>query len=105
MPFGLFFHLFPTGVKPVWEDESCKNGGRWIIRLPKTHTNKYWEDIIMALIGEQFSEESGVLGIVLSLKYNNDKIAIWHKDGASEEQTKSLQADIERIIESTEPLQ
>mmetsp|Transcript_89402 Transcript_89402/g.123366 ORF Transcript_89402/g.123366 Transcript_89402/m.123366 type:complete len:105 (+) Transcript_89402:306-620(+) len=104
MPFGLFLHLFPHGVKPIWEDEQCKNGGRWIIRLPKTHTNKFWEDIVLALIGEQFNEKSCVLGVVLSLKYNSDKIAIWHKDGASEEQRESLRKDIEAIVESVEPV-
>ncbi|XP_045569523.1 eukaryotic translation initiation factor 4E type 2, partial [Salmo salar] len=29
------FHLFKEGIKPMWEDEANKNGGKWIIRLRK----------------------------------------------------------------------
>lgn len=47
----------------MWEDEHCKDGGRFVIRLPKNYTNKYWEDAILTMIGEQFSLENEVLGI------------------------------------------
>jgi len=36
----------------MWEDENCADGGSWSLRIPKTHTNKYWEDLLMAMIGE-----------------------------------------------------
>jgi len=36
----------------MWEDDNCKDGGKWSLRIPKTHTNKYWEDLTLALIGE-----------------------------------------------------
>ena len=52
----------------MWEDENCKDGGRWILRVPKTHTNKYWEDLLLAMIGEQFSEENEINGIAISIK-------------------------------------
>jgi len=68
-------------VKPLWEEEACKNGGRWVIKLPKTHTAKYWEEMLLGMIGEQFDTvPSGeILGLVLSLKFNNDLISIWHR--------------------------
>ena len=58
-----------------------KKGGRFTIRTPKTHTAKYWEDLLLAMIGEQFEDiPSGeVLGLVMSLKYNNDTISVWHR--------------------------
>lgn len=28
-------HLFKKGIKPMWEDDANKNGGKWIIRLWK----------------------------------------------------------------------
>ena len=43
---------FVEGIKPMWEDENCKNGGRWTFKVPKSHTNKYWEDLVIAMIGE-----------------------------------------------------
>lgn len=70
----------------MWEDESCKDGGRWSVRVPKTHTNKYWEDILLALIGEQFTHEDEVLGVLVSVRPNTDTISLWNRSG--KDQTK-----------------
>lgn len=56
------------GVKPMWEDEANKNGGRWVIRVNKGFSNKLWEDLILAMIGEQFECENEIHGIVISLR-------------------------------------
>jgi translation initiation factor 4E len=82
----------------MWEDEQCKDGGRWSLRVPKTHTNKYWEDITLALIGENFTNEGEVCGIALSLKPVNDIISVWIKSGKDQEKIDSIKADIERVI-------
>lgn len=82
----------------MWEDESCKDGGRWVIRIPKSHSNKYWEDIQLAMIGEQFRAENEVLGLVISLKPYQDIISIWNRNGRDTEKVQSLREDIERII-------
>ena len=71
-------------MKPLWEDENCKNGGRFTIRTPKTHTAKYWEDLLLAMIGEQFEDiPSGeVLGLVMKkslLAYKNDEWERYHQ--------------------------
>lgn len=29
------FHLFKQGIKPMWEDEANRYGGKWIVRLRK----------------------------------------------------------------------
>jgi hypothetical protein len=36
----------------MWEDDNCKDGGKWSLRVPKDRTNKYWEDLVLAMIGE-----------------------------------------------------
>lgn len=28
-------HLFKAGIRPLWEDDANKNGGKWIVRLKK----------------------------------------------------------------------
>ena len=80
MPVGTVLHFFQEGVKPLWEDPACSQGGRFNIRLPKTHTAKYWEDLLLAMIGEQFSVADEVVGLVLSTKYNGDSVAVWHRN-------------------------
>ena len=74
MPIGTVLNVFINNVKPLWEDPACKDGGRFTLRVPKTHSAKYWEDLLMAMIGEQFTIADQVLGLVLSTKYNGDSI-------------------------------
>lgn len=52
MPLGTFLHYFIDGVKPLWEDPNCENGGRWSLRTPKSHSAKFWEDLLLAMVGE-----------------------------------------------------
>lgn len=82
----------------MWEDELCKDGGRWSLRVPKTHTNKCWEDLLLAMVGEQFTSEGEVNGVAVSVKPNNDIVSIWNKSGKDSDKIKILKEDIERII-------
>ena len=69
MPYGTSLHIFQKGIKPVWENPSLANGARFQIKTEKTHTSKYWEDLVLALIGEQLGTKSEmVCGLVLNLK-------------------------------------
>ena len=40
---GIEFQLFRFGVKPIWEDENNKNGGKATIKLRKDFTTIIWE--------------------------------------------------------------
>ena len=64
----------------MWEDEANKNGGRWVIRVSKGYANKLWEDLILALIGEQFTHENDVNGIIVQVKQVGDQISIWNRN-------------------------
>ncbi|TFK39952.1 translation initiation factor eIF 4e-like domain-containing protein [Crucibulum laeve] len=49
--------LFHNGVRrPVWEDPLNLSGGKWIIRLKKGVADRIWEDLVLAIIGDQFDE-------------------------------------------------
>jgi translation initiation factor 4E len=50
-----------------------------MIRLKKGIASRYWEDVILAIIGEQFDVGSEVCGAVLSVRNNEDIISIWNK--------------------------
>ena len=90
MPYGTFMHVFKTGIKPVWEDESLVEGARFSMKLQKTHTSKYWEDLLLALIGENLGSEDLVAGLVMNLKPQTDKIAIWITDSTKTEEIAQL---------------
>ncbi|OKL64391.1 hypothetical protein UA08_00402 [Talaromyces atroroseus] len=67
------YHIFKKGIRPVWEDEANKRGGKWIIRLKKGVADRYWEDLLLAIVGDQFAEAGDeVCGAVLSVRSGED---------------------------------
>ncbi|KAF2272661.1 IF4E-domain-containing protein [Westerdykella ornata] len=78
------YHFFKEGIRPVWEDEENKRGGKWIMRLKKGVADRYWEELLMALIGDQFYEATEeVCGFVLSVRSGEDVFSIWTKKDGS----------------------
>lgn len=73
------FHLFKFGIHPTWEDEQNKLGGKWTIRLKKGIGSRYWEDILLAIIGEQFDVGPEICGAVLSVRTSEDILSVWNK--------------------------
>ncbi|KAL4964393.1 eukaryotic translation initiation factor 4E [Aspergillus stella-maris] len=74
------YHIFKKGIRPVWEDEANKKGGKWVVRLKKGVADRYWEDLLLAMIGDQFAEASDeVCGAVLSVRSGEDVLSFWTK--------------------------
>ncbi|KAI4237605.1 MAG: hypothetical protein L6R40_005896 [Gallowayella cf. fulva] len=72
------YHLFKKGIRPVWEDEENKRGGKWIVRLKKGVSDRYWEDVLLAIVGDQFAEAGEeVCGAVLSVRSGEDVMSVW----------------------------
>jgi translation initiation factor 4E len=57
-----------------------KDGGKWIIRLRKGVADRLWEDLVLALIGDQFEVDDHVCGCVLSVRALEDIISVWNQD-------------------------
>ncbi|KAL9596491.1 MAG: hypothetical protein Q9219_005752 [cf. Caloplaca sp. 3 TL-2023] len=75
------YHLFKKGIRPVWEDEENKRGGKWIVRLKKGVADRYWEDLLLAIVGDQFAEASEeVCGAVLSVRSGEDVLSVWTRN-------------------------
>ncbi|CAB1343852.1 unnamed protein product [Coregonus sp. 'balchen'] len=80
--FGCDYCLFKDGVKPMWEDDKNKLGGRWLMTLSKQQRqidlDRYWMETLLCLIGESFDEASeDVCGAVVNVRPKGDKISIW----------------------------
>jgi len=68
--------LFASRIRrPVWEE--LPNGGKWVLRLRKGVADRLWEDAVLALIGDQFEEEDGIVGMVLSSRSQEDILSVW----------------------------
>ncbi|XP_067015665.2 eukaryotic translation initiation factor 4E-like [Anabrus simplex] len=82
---GQGYALFKTGIRPMWEDEANTKGGRWLINLEKRKRdkdlNKYWQEVLLLLIGEGFDEHSDdVSGAVVNRRVKGGKIGVWTMD-------------------------
>jgi translation initiation factor 4E len=78
LPIVSEYSFFKKDIRPIWEDKENKEGGKWLLRLKKGVADRYWEWIIMALIGEQFGEANeDVCGAVLSIRAGEDQLSIW----------------------------
>lgn len=72
------YHIFKKGIRPVWEDDANKRGGKWIVRLKKGVADRYWEDLLLAMVGDQFAEAGDeVCGAVLSVRGGEDVLSVW----------------------------
>ncbi|KAI8884737.1 eukaryotic translation initiation factor 4E [Backusella circina FSU 941] len=76
-------HLFKLGIRPVWEDETNINGGKWIVRLKKGLTDRYWESLVLAIVGDQFDVGDEICGAVLSIRASEDIITVWNKTSSN----------------------
>lgn len=75
------YHFFKEGIRPVWEDEENKQGGKWTMRLKKGVADRFWEELLLAMIGDQFAEASEeVCGAVVSVRSGEDVFSIWTKN-------------------------
>jgi translation initiation factor 4E len=85
------FSLFKTDIHPSWEDEVCKNGGRWIAKLDKTRSedlDETWLNLFLTIIGENFDNVGGqmVCGAVVSARAKgSSKVALWVSKRSEEE--------------------
>ncbi|KAI9780102.1 MAG: hypothetical protein M1816_003187 [Peltula sp. TS41687] len=72
------YHFFRKGIRPVWEDNENRKGGKWIVRLKKGVADRYWDDLLLAMVGDQFAEAGEeVCGAVLSVRSGEDVLSVW----------------------------
>uniref|UniRef100_A0A9L0KGX3 Eukaryotic translation initiation factor 4E family member 2 n=1 Tax=Equus asinus TaxID=9793 RepID=A0A9L0KGX3_EQUAS len=72
------FHLFKEGIKPMWEDDGL--------------ASRCWENLILAMLGEQFMVGEEICGAVVSVQFQEDIISMWNKT-ASDQATIALIRD------------
>jgi len=101
LPTTTDYHFFREGIKPTWEDASNAKGGKWIVRLKKGLASRYWEEVILALIGGQFTgiPDGEVCGAVISIRFSEDIVSIWNRTAIDRDVTDRLRDAIKRILQ------
>lgn len=92
------YHMFREGVQPTWEDPVNNEGGKWMIRLKKGIASFYWENLLLAIIGEQFEVGDEVCGAVVSVRNNEDIISVWNKNAENKEATNAIRDQMRKSL-------
>ncbi|KAG8649855.1 hypothetical protein MANES_08G145200v8 [Manihot esculenta] len=82
LPSPTDLHLFKEGIRPLWEDSANSNGGKWIIRFKKVVSGRFWEDMVLALVGDQLDYGDNICGAVLSIRFNEDILSVWNRNSS-----------------------
>uniref|UniRef100_A0A1I8AQZ2 EIF-4F 25 kDa subunit n=1 Tax=Steinernema glaseri TaxID=37863 RepID=A0A1I8AQZ2_9BILA len=114
LPAGLTdsedYFFFKKGITPMWEDPMNKDGGRIVLCMkgrqdnqPKDARNRLnfnWLELLMALVGEQFSEKDTecICGATVSRRRGLAKLGLWITADASESTRKRLITYMERKL-------
>ncbi|XP_044499688.1 eukaryotic translation initiation factor NCBP isoform X1 [Mangifera indica] len=86
LPSPTDLHLFKDGIRPLWEDSANCNGGKWIIRFKKVVSARFWEDLVLALVGDQLDYGDNICGAVLSIRFNEDILSVWNRNASDHQQ-------------------
>jgi translation initiation factor 4E len=63
---GSKLFLFQGDIRPLWEDERNKQGGRFYIRVRKEKADRIYEDLVLDYIGEQFDHNEDICGLQIA---------------------------------------
>ncbi|KAF5377793.1 hypothetical protein D9757_008099 [Collybiopsis confluens] len=114
--------LFHNAIRrPVWEDPLNISGGKWIIRLKKGVADRIWEDLVLAVLGDQFDEcrlssepvasnweedgsDSGgvdppeICGCTISVRQSEDIITLWNRFEADVKVRERIRDTIRKVL-------
>ena len=85
LSIGSNYHVFKEGVIPMWEDPANKEGGKFVLTIPKKDSkagrcDEWWLYSVLAIIGETLDADGDeICGAVVSIRKNQDRIALWMK--------------------------
>lgn len=92
------YHLFKEGIRPMWEDDANRSGGKWIIRLKKGLASRCWENLILAMLGEQFMVGEEICGAVISVRNQEDILSLWNRTALDQTTTSRIRDTLKRVL-------
>ena len=98
------YHLFKTGIKPMWEDEANANGGKWVLTMKNNPQllDRCWSWLAMALVGEDLDEGDEICGAVVSLRSKVDRIQLWTRSKEDVEKINGIARKMVKLLDISE---
>lgn len=98
------YHLFKSGIKPMWEDEANANGGKWVLTMKNNPQllDRCWSWLAMALVGEDLDEGDEICGAVVSLRSKVDRIQLWTRSKDDVEKINGIGKKMVKLLDISE---
>ncbi|KAH8406869.1 hypothetical protein KR222_009642, partial [Zaprionus bogoriensis] len=99
------YMVFKDGIRPMWEDDINKNGGRWVMFLDKDSkefVDKLWHDLLLCTIGECFEYSEQICGAVINVRNKASKISLWTKDACNERAILAIGQKMKQLLQLNE---
>ncbi|EJD05453.1 translation initiation factor eIF4e [Fomitiporia mediterranea MF3/22] len=99
------YHLFKTGIKPMWEDPANAEGGKWVLTMKNNPAllDRCWSWLAMAMIGEEFDDYGEDLcGAVVSLRSKVDRIQLWIRSKDDVERVNGIGRKLVKLLDVSE---
>eukprot|EP01100_Stratorugosa_tubuloviscum_P014272 TRINITY_DN7532_c0_g1_i1.p1 TRINITY_DN7532_c0_g1~~TRINITY_DN7532_c0_g1_i1.p1 ORF type:complete len:181 (+),score=70.90 TRINITY_DN7532_c0_g1_i1:210-752(+) len=94
LPVKCKIHLFKHGIRPEWEDKYLENGGILTLRVDKARSQEFWTDLLVAAVGEQFTEildqSDDFCGLSATARKDDHLIQLWNKNAVNRNQFETL---------------
>ncbi|KAI1788075.1 translation initiation factor eIF 4e-like domain-containing protein [Ganoderma leucocontextum] len=98
------YHLFKSGIKPMWEDEANAKGGKWVLTMKNNPQllDRCWSWLAMALVGEDLDEGDEICGAVVSLRSKVDRIQVWTRSKEDLEKINGIARKMVKLLDVSE---
>lgn len=69
-----------------------------MVRLRKGLAGRLWENLLMAMLGEQFMVGEEICGAVVSVRFQEDIISIWNKTSSDNGVNNRIRDTFKRVL-------
>ncbi|KAK9480866.1 translation initiation factor eIF 4e-like domain-containing protein [Lipomyces japonicus] len=104
LPLKSDYNLFKPGIRPEWEDEQNKKGGKWAYQFREkssTDIDRLWLNTLLATIGgtlQEEGQEDEITGVVVTIRKAHYRISIWTKSDNKEDVLKPIGRRFKEIL-------